>query len=32
MDEKMAIDDLIKMLDSGMANGVGHVNVNCEDT
>ena len=32
MDEKMAIDDLVKMLDSGMANGVGHVNVNCEET
>lgn len=27
MDEKQMIDDLIKMLDSGMANGVGHVNV-----
>ena len=27
MDEKNMIDDLIKMLDSGMAEGVGHVNV-----
>lgn len=27
MDEKAMIDDLVKMLDSGMANGVGHVNV-----
>ncbi len=27
MDEKQMIDDLVKMLDSGMANGVGHVNV-----
>ncbi len=27
MDEKMAIDDLIKLLDSGMSQGVGHVNV-----
>ena len=27
MDEKNMIDDLINMLDSGMANGVGHVNV-----
>ena len=27
MDEKEKIDDLIKMLDNGMANGVGHVNV-----
>ncbi|MCR4618958.1 MAG: hypothetical protein K5669_12330 [Lachnospiraceae bacterium] len=27
MDEKEKIDDLIKMLDSGMTNGIGHVNV-----
>ena len=27
MDEKAMIDDLVKMLDSGMASGVGHVNV-----
>lgn len=27
MDEKAMIDDLVKMLDSGMADGVGHVNV-----
>ena len=27
MDEKQMIDDLVKMLESGMANGVGHVNV-----
>ena len=27
MDQKAMIDDLVKMLDSGMANGVGHVNV-----
>ena len=27
MDEKTMIDDLVKMLDSGMAEGVGHVNV-----
>lgn len=27
MDEKKMIDDLVKMLDSGMAGGVGHVNV-----
>ena len=33
MDEKNQIDDLIKMLDSGMAKGVGHVNVETsEDT
>lgn len=30
MDEKEMIDDLVKMLDSGMANGVGHVNVDFE--
>ena len=27
MDQKAMIDDLVKMLDSGMANGVGHINV-----
>ena len=27
MDEKSMIDDLVKMLDSGMTDGVGHVNV-----
>ena len=27
MDDKKMIDDLVKMLDSGMAAGVGHVNV-----
>ena len=27
MDEKSMIDDLINMLDQGVANGVGHVNV-----
>ncbi len=32
MDEKMTIDDLVKLLDNGMANGVGHMNVNCEET
>ncbi|MCH5342291.1 MAG: hypothetical protein J1E01_12575 [Acetatifactor sp.] len=30
MDEKNMIDDLVKMLDSGMADGVGHVNVDCD--
>ena len=30
MDEKAMIDDLVKMLDSGMMNGVGHVNVDTE--
>lgn len=34
MDEKDMIDDLVKMLDSGMAKGTGHVNVdyNAEDS
>ena len=27
MDENQMVDDFIKMLDSGMAQGVGHVNV-----
>lgn len=31
MDEKTMIDDLVKMLDSGMASGVGHINVDTED-
>lgn len=30
MDEKNMIDDLVKMLDSGMAQGVGHVNVDTD--
>ena len=29
MDNKEMIDDLVKMLDAGMAKGVGHVNVDC---
>ena len=32
MDEKTMIDDLVKMLDSGMAMGVGHVNVDTNAT
>ena len=32
MDEKAMIDDLVKMLDSGMMNGVGHVNVDFDNT
>lgn len=32
MDEKSMIDDLVKMLDAGMAQGVGHVNVDTNDT
>lgn len=31
MDEKNMIDDLVKMLDSGMAMGVGHVNVDTDE-
>ena len=27
MDDKKMIEDLVKMLDSGMTNGVGHINV-----
>ena len=30
MDENMAIEDLIKLLDSGMASGTGHVNVDVD--
>lgn len=32
MDQNAMIDDLVKMLDSGMTNGVGHVNVNFDET
>ncbi len=32
MDQKQMIDDLVKMLDSGMADGVGHVNVDVDET
>ncbi len=32
MDNKNMIDDLVKMLDQGMLNGVGHVNVDYSDT
>ena len=31
MDEKTMIDDLVKMLDLGMAAGVGHVNVDFDE-
>lgn len=31
MDEKKMIDDLVAMLDSGMAKGVGHVNVDVDE-
>ena len=32
MDEKNMVDDLVKMLDSGMAMGVGHINVDTDIT
>ena len=32
MDQKQMIDDLVKILDSGMADGVGHVNVDVDET
>ncbi len=31
MNEKEMIDDLVKMLDAGMAKGTGHVNVDYDD-
>ena len=32
MDNKEMVDDLVKMLDSGMAMGVGHVNVDYDES
>ena len=32
MDENQMIDDLISQLDGGMAKGVGHVNVDVDET
>ena len=32
MDENKMIDDLVKMLDQGMADGMGHINVDRDDT
>ena len=32
MDNNAMIDDLIKMLDDGMSSGVGHVNVDFDET
>ncbi len=32
MDSNQMIDDFIKMMDSGMAQGVGHVNVDVDIT
>ena len=31
MDDKKIIDDFVRMMDSGMAQGVGHVNVEVDD-
>ena len=31
MDNQQMIDDFVKMMDSGMAQGVGHVNVDVDD-
>ncbi len=31
MDSNAMIDDLVKMLDAGMAKGVGHVNVDFDE-
>lgn len=31
MDENKMIDDLVKMLDQGMTNGTGHINVDRDD-
>ena len=31
MDENKMIDDLVKMLDQGMAGGMGHINVDRDD-
>ena len=31
MDEKEMIDDLVRMLDEGMAGGVGHINVEYDE-
>lgn len=31
MDDQNMIEDFVKMMDSGMAQGVGHVNVDVDD-
>ncbi|MDE6319522.1 MAG: hypothetical protein K2M22_07435 [Lachnospiraceae bacterium] len=31
MDNQQMIEDFVKMMDSGMAQGVGHVNVDVDD-
>ncbi|MFI3236536.1 MAG: hypothetical protein R3Y47_00750 [Lachnospiraceae bacterium] len=32
MDQSKMIEDLVKMLDAGMTNGVGHMNVEYDET
>lgn len=32
MDQNAMIDDLVKMLDNGMLQGVGHINVDVDDS
>ena len=32
MDQKSMIDDLVAQLDAGMTNGVGHVNVDVDES
>lgn len=32
MDQKQMIDDIVKMLDAGMTDGVGHVNVDIDSS
>ena len=32
MDDKKMVDDLVKMLDSGMMQGVGHINVDTDNS
>ena len=32
MDDKKMVDDLVKMLDAGMMQGVGHVNVDTDNS
>lgn len=31
MDKDKMVEDLMKMLDSGMTEGVGHINVDCNE-
>ena len=31
MDENKMVEDLMRMLDAGMTEGVGHINVDCNE-